>query len=178
MCNFYTDCKALSFLKALIYCNVLCCVCYAGETSCELTKTEVSTEADSNDITEHPRDDKPRPYVRTVCDKRFIRFVRHSRIHKGEKPYRCQWCDKVFSQCENLNTHMRVHMGDKPYKCHLCDKAFSESGTLTNHMRVHTGEKPYKCSLCNKSFTSSSNLRSHTRHIHMNSRPYDCRYCG
>jgi len=24
---------------------------------------EVKTEADSNDITEHPRDDKPRPYV-------------------------------------------------------------------------------------------------------------------
>ena len=31
----------------------------------------IKTEADSNDVTEHPRDDKPRPYLCTVCDKRF-----------------------------------------------------------------------------------------------------------
>ena len=32
---------------------------------------ETKTEADSTDITEHPHDDKSRPYVCTVCDKRF-----------------------------------------------------------------------------------------------------------
>ena len=32
---------------------------------------EAKTEADSNDVTEHPHDDKPRPYVCTVCEKRF-----------------------------------------------------------------------------------------------------------
>jgi len=32
---------------------------------------EVKVEADSNDITEHPHDDKPRPYLSTVCDKRL-----------------------------------------------------------------------------------------------------------
>ena len=32
---------------------------------------EIKTEADSTDITEHPHDDKSRPYVCTVCDKRF-----------------------------------------------------------------------------------------------------------
>jgi len=32
---------------------------------------ETKIEADSTDITEHPHDDKSRPYVCTVCDKRF-----------------------------------------------------------------------------------------------------------
>ena len=44
--------------------------------------SEIKTEADSNDI-EHQHDDKSRPYLCTVCDKRFT--VRgnsncHSRI--------------------------------------------------------------------------------------------------
>jgi len=34
---------------------------------------EVKIEADSNDIIKHPDDDKPRPYLCTVCDKRFTR---------------------------------------------------------------------------------------------------------
>ena len=32
---------------------------------------EMKTEADSNDITEHAHDDKSRPYLCTMCDKRF-----------------------------------------------------------------------------------------------------------
>ena len=43
---------------------LMLCAYYTGESS-----VEVKTEADSNDITEHPHDDKPTPC--TVCDKRF-----------------------------------------------------------------------------------------------------------
>ena len=43
---------------------------FAGERSF-VDNTEDITEADSNDITEHPHDDKTRPYLCTVCDKRF-----------------------------------------------------------------------------------------------------------
>ena len=39
---------------------------FTGESS-----VEVKTGADSNDITEHSHDDKNRPYLCTVCDKRF-----------------------------------------------------------------------------------------------------------
>ena len=34
-------------------------------------EVEVKTEADSNDITEHPHDDKPTPHLCTLCDKRL-----------------------------------------------------------------------------------------------------------
>jgi len=40
----------------------------------------VKIEADSNNITEHPHDDKPRPYVCTVCDKRFTRKYHLKRL--------------------------------------------------------------------------------------------------
>jgi len=99
------------------------------------------------------------------CNKRFTTSTKlvHSRIHTGDRTYKCRMCDKAFSQSGHLNIHMRVHMGDKPYKCHMCDKAFSVSGSLNRHMRVHTGDKPYKCSLCNKRFSNSSTLQRHNR---------------
>ena len=36
--------------------------------------------------------------------------------------------------------------GDKPYKCDVCDKAFNESDILQSHYnyRIHTGNKPYQ----------------------------------
>jgi len=66
----------------------------------------------------------------------------HSRIHSGQKPYKCHVCEKAFSQSSNLHTHMRVHTGDKPYKCSLCHKRFSYSSDLQQHPRQHTSIGP------------------------------------
>ena len=90
--------------------------------------------------------------------------------------YKCVWC--CIHVGSSIVSHSRIHSGEKPYKCHMCDKAFSASGSLNTHMRVHTGDKRYKCLLCNKSFGQSSQLQSHKRHIHSNRRPYHCPYCG
>jgi len=59
----------------------------------------VKIEADSNDITEHPHDDKPRPYLCTVCDKQFTTngsLNAHKQIHNTGKLYSCSQCEKRF----------------------------------------------------------------------------------
>ena len=72
---------------------------------------EVKVEADSNDTTEHLHDDKPRPYLCTVCDKRFTRKYSlnvHKQIHTTGKLYSCTLCEKCFPTQRYLSAHMNV----------------------------------------------------------------------
>ena len=57
----------------------------------------------------------------------------------GEKPYKCEKCDRRFARASDLRVHMPVHSEDKPYKCEQCDKMFTRLSTLKEHSRIHTG---------------------------------------
>ena len=85
--------------------------------------SEVKTEADNNDMTEHPHLDTTRTYLCTVC------HIRYKSRH-------------------NLNMHNKTHTGENVYSCTQCEKRFSSQSNLYCHMNIHTGE--YKCTECGK----------------------------
>ncbi|EDS33082.1 zinc finger protein [Culex quinquefasciatus] len=60
---------------------------------------------------------------------------------------------------------MRVHTGARPYACTYCDRTFTQSNDLTLHIRRHTGEKPYSCPICNERFIQGTALRAHQRSV-------------
>jgi len=71
----------LCVLNKMYYRDVLFCAYYTGESP-----FKVKTEADSSDHTKHSHDDKPRPYLCTVYDKRFLQkhhLTRQSMLHNA-----------------------------------------------------------------------------------------------
>ncbi|NXG12795.1 ZN629 protein, partial [Sakesphorus luctuosus] len=60
----------------------------------------------------------------------------------GERPYKCEACEKTFSCASSLLAHHKTHLKEKPFSCTLCRRSFSGSTALLQHQRVHADEKP------------------------------------
>ena len=65
-------------------------------------------------------------------------------IHTGEKRNICKYCEKKFSQRQNLKRHIRIHTGERPFLCKVCEKSFGNSTALKRHELIHTKDNMEK----------------------------------
>ncbi|XP_033626375.1 transcriptional repressor CTCF-like isoform X1 [Asterias rubens] len=120
-----------------------------------------------------------RPFLCTFCQRRFARKDKlqiHLRTHSGHKPYHCQQCSYSAVDGGSLKKHMRTHTKERPFKCQICSYASRNSSQLTTHLRTHTGDSPFHCNQCSAKFKISTDLRRHKR-VHTGEKPYKCSSC-
>jgi len=72
----------------------------------------------------------------TMCLQQYD-LERHSRCHRGDKPFKCYVCARPFAMSHHLNNHMVTHTGVRAYSCLVCNKRFAQTFSLKRHMRMH-----------------------------------------
>lgn len=50
----------------------------------------------------------------------------------------CTKCDEAFQTNQELKTHARTHIGERPFKCDQCDRDFAREIMLTLHKAQHS----------------------------------------
>ena len=103
----------------------------------------------------------------------------HSRdVHKSELRECCNICGKSVSAFK-LKIHMRRHRGEKPFKCKYCDYRAVEIGIVNKHIKlVHETHNLIKhiCDICAKEFKNKDDLK---KHLFVHSKPsFQCNICN
>ncbi|XP_068627148.1 uncharacterized protein [Battus philenor] len=100
-------------------------------------------------------------------------WKQHMRNHASLPEYKCDVCDKQFSDSSNYAKHRKVH-NFYSYECDMCGGKFRAQASLIKHLLLHEQE-PEKCKICAATFFSKSKLRAHMKQHRITT--YPCYIC-
>ena len=100
------------------------------------------------------------------CGKQLTfkqQWEEHERLHTGEKPLQCSYCDKRYRDKFGLAWHVKTKH-DKAISCDQCGKAFDQKRELIKHLhRKHGLDVGFECERCNDVFPSEVTLQNHLK---------------
>ncbi|XP_062619452.1 uncharacterized protein LOC134281011 [Saccostrea cucullata] len=81
------------------------------------------------------------------------------------KVYKCEYCNKLMGQKHMYMRHVRLHTGERPCVCDVCGRSFTMPATLNVHKKTHLERKPHHCDTCNFGFIDAHKLGKHFQTI-------------
>jgi hypothetical protein len=100
-------------------------------------------------------------------------------VHKKITRFGCELCDYTSYTRHQLVLHLSVHEKTKEFKCDHCDKEFSQKGSLMEHIkRLHKKMAlqkmtQYSCDLCVFTSCSKQVMSKHSDDFHF----WNCHLC-
>ena len=149
--------KKLSELDTSCMCP-LCGVKFSSVTNVREHIKLLHNESSTSSCESSHKPDHSCPVCGTVLSRNY--YVRHMRMHTGERPFKCDNCDKCYKQKKNLVRHVEsFHNRRKGYICKTCNKSFSTPFALERHVKGNC--KVFQCRLCSKKFKTKYSLKKH-----------------
>lgn len=127
-----------------------------------------------------------------------FRFKEHVEQHTSTTTYKCDVCEKVYRNRQDLLKHKLFHNVDE-VQCDICGRTYENKLRLRVHLKYHMkascpvcqhkttraklslhikqhSSATYDCKVCGKVFRGQPNLGQHMRLVHTSER-YQCDLC-